>query len=1021
MNLEPDQLIDNRYQIIEKLGEGGMGAVWKARHVALGDEVVVKMPLFQNDPEMLKRFGKEAQTMRKHSIECPHILNIEDIGELNETPWYVMRFLPGGSVRDRVLPRDEMGAANWDEGSFDWLIKIASALDYLHGKQAYHRDVKPENILFSKDGTPYLVDFGIVKTVNETTSMMTEQGKAVGTMAYMAPEILDGAKFTAQSDQYSLAVTLYETLTGERPFSGTTFFSLFKSIQQGHRKLTELHPVIPRAASNTVDRALSHDPAERFGSCLQFANEFISRMMNSDVPPSEAPTGMVPIEAASSLNIAFVDGQQENDKSGIKFEPSAESPSKSPVGPTAQSSWKKPTLIAAVLLAAMLAFGGLAMSGLFSSSGTPTAKPTTPDVSSIDPSGSPAPPADSLETVEDLLADASDPTSNISLGVEMLSRLASNGELAAQKRLGKIYAKGDLVERDVEESFRWFLLAAEQGDADSQMSVATSYAKGKDLGVEQDLAKANNWYRKAAEAGIGGAQLVLGSHYFEGIGVTKNFAEAKEWLQKAIDSDVIEAKSVLAEIAEAEKPRLIELTSKEYAKASRELVTRHSELFAAAQNELGSRAEKLKDYDEAIKWYRKAAEQDFASAQFKLGGMYQAGQGVEKDFSEALRWYHKAAEQGSASAQNRLGNFYLEGHVVEKDFEEALAWYRKAVAQNNASAQYGLGTMFYRGAGVEQDRREAVSWFHKSAEQGFAYAQQNLGFAYQIGDGVVQDYAEAVGWFRKAAEQGSAICQNQLGIALQNGRGVGQDHGEAVEWYRKAAEQKLAAAQSNLGVMYNKGLGVQKDQREAVNWYRKAAKQGNAFSQHELGFAYQNGLGIGQDYSEAVKWYRKAAEQGNKVSQNSLGKLYLNGLGVEKDISQALKWHRKAAEQGHARSQLSIALGYKAGQYLPKDDTQAIYWMRLAAEQGHALAEEQLGLMFERGEGTSVNYQEALRLYRSAAEKGLSTAQYAVGKMYYEAKGVAKNDEIAAKWMRKAAANGNQHAIRGLRTMGLSQ
>ena len=311
MKLEPNQLIDNRYKIIEKLGEGGMGAVWKARHVALGDEVVLKMPLFHNDPEMLKRFGKEAQTMRKHSIECPHILNIEDIGELNEVPWYVMRFLPGGSVRDRALPHDELGAASWDQNSFDWLVKIASALDYLHGKQAYHRDVKPENILFSNDGTPYLVDFGIVKTVNETTSMMTEQGKAVGTMAYMVPEILDGRKFAAQSDQYSLAVTLYESLTGERPFSGTTFFSLFKSIQKGHRKLAELHPVIPLAASNTVDRALSHDPEDRFGSCMEFANEFISGMMNSNTAPSEAPTGMVPIAAEPSPSTEFSTGQEK--------------------------------------------------------------------------------------------------------------------------------------------------------------------------------------------------------------------------------------------------------------------------------------------------------------------------------------------------------------------------------------------------------------------------------------------------------------------------------------------------------------------------------------------------------------------------------------------------------------------------------------------------------------------------------------------------------------------------------------
>ena len=292
MKISPEQVIDDRYRVIEKLGEGGMGAVWKAVDAKHGDEVVIKMPLYQNDPKILKRFAREAQAMRKFSLECPHILNIEDLGELQGMPWYVMRFLPGGSVADRVLPKDSSGAVQWDENSFGWVGHIAAALDYLHKKQAYHRDVKPDNILFSSEGTPYLVDFGIVKTVNETTSMMTDQGTAIGTMAYMAPEILEGHPFTAQSDQYSLAVTLYEYLTGERPYSGTTFFTLFKSLQKGHRKLSELFPAIPKHASDAVDRALSTEGSERFGSCSEFTTTFMSGLVepeNKETPPTQNP------------------------------------------------------------------------------------------------------------------------------------------------------------------------------------------------------------------------------------------------------------------------------------------------------------------------------------------------------------------------------------------------------------------------------------------------------------------------------------------------------------------------------------------------------------------------------------------------------------------------------------------------------------------------------------------------------------------------------------------------------------
>ena len=499
MNLEPNQLIDNRYKIIEKLGEGGMGAVWRAQHAALGDEVVLKMPLFHNDPEMLKRFSKEAQTMRKHSIECPHILNIEDIGELDGVPWYVMRFLPGGSVRDRVLPRDEMGAANWDQDSFEWLIKIASALDYLHGKQAYHRDVKPENILFSQDGTPYLVDFGIVKTVNETTSMMTEQGKAVGTMAYMAPEILDGGKFAGQSDQYSLAITLYETLTGERPFSGTTFFALFKSIQKGHRKLAELHPVIPRAASDTVDRALSQNPEARFGSCLEFANEFISGMKSSKASPSEAVTGVhagaVGGKPIASPSVAGNLGSGDSLFTDAPITPE----------PVAGGESSKSALFAtaALLIAGLVFCGSLYFGGAFSGSSKPDQVPVvSPDSASAASAAKASAAPEAANSVAELESRIITELSLEKYEISPLSLVEQHADLgfaSAQFNLGKRHRNGKGAEKDYTEAVNWFRKAAEQDLASAQYNLGVMYANG--TGVSQDEKESVKWYRKAAEHG----------------------------------------------------------------------------------------------------------------------------------------------------------------------------------------------------------------------------------------------------------------------------------------------------------------------------------------------------------------------------------------------------------------------------------------------------------------------------------------------------------------------------------------
>ena len=159
MKLEAEQILDNRYQIIQRLGQGGMGEVWKALDRQMNDEVVIKVPLVASSEMILKRFSAEAHLMRKHSIGNPNILDIQSVGDIDGTPYYVMRFLSGGSLEDRC-PLVESGmTAEFKVETFEWLLGIAKALDYLHGKDVLHRDVKPANILFNDSGDAYLTDF----------------------------------------------------------------------------------------------------------------------------------------------------------------------------------------------------------------------------------------------------------------------------------------------------------------------------------------------------------------------------------------------------------------------------------------------------------------------------------------------------------------------------------------------------------------------------------------------------------------------------------------------------------------------------------------------------------------------------------------------------------------------------------------------------------------------------------------------------------------------------------------------
>jgi TPR repeat protein len=204
------------------------------------------------------------------------------------------------------------------------------------------------------------------------------------------------------------------------------------------------------------------------------------------------------------------------------------------------------------------------------------------------------------------------------------------------------------------------------------------------------------------------------------------------------------------------------------------------------------------DYVDALKLYKRAADEGHAVAQNNVGVMYAEGQGVPQDYAEAVKWYRLASQQGLAIAQKNLGGLYNGGQGVSQNYVEAVKWYRLAAQQGLAEAQYNLGTMYERGQGVSQNYVEAVKWYRLAALQGFAWGQHNLGYMYEEGQGVPQDYAEAVKWYRLASQQGDAVGQNNLGAMYCNGKGVPIDYTKAYLWFNLAAASGQANAIKNL-------------------------------------------------------------------------------------------------------------------------------------------------------------------------------------------------------------------------------
>ena len=258
-------------------------------------------------------------------------------------------------------------------------------------------------------------------------------------------------------------------------------------------------------------------------------------------------------------------------------------------------------------------------------------------------------------------------------------------------------------------------------------------------------------------------------------------------------------------------------------------------LFRTGQDDIEDGHNYSQDYAQlAFDWcFTNQVNQD-AELWSDLGEMYLYGFGVEQNYEQAVCWLRKAADQGNANAQVSLGYMYLNGYGVEQKDEQALYWFNVAAKQGNVEWQGTLGWEHY----LRKNYKEAANWFRLAAENGEASAQQALRDMYDRGCGVELDHAQAKYWgckyaeqCRKPAERGNAGAQFELGLMY----GRERDDKEAMKWFRLAADQGNAKAQVRLGDIYFHGLGVEQNDAQAVNWYLMAAKQGDREGRRGLG------------------------------------------------------------------------------------------------------------------------------------------------------------------------------------------
>ena len=611
------------------------------------------------------KFNKEARRLRK--LHNEHIVQVHDLFDENDTSYYVMDYVDGESLSQRLK---RTGKPLSEAEALDVFNQVLDALDSVHSEGIWHLDLKPSNIMVDANGVVKVIDFGASKQMSAGDGYTTTTTAMCYTPGYAPPEQIDQKMelIGPWTDLYALGGTLYTLLSCKQPptvseLQDDDAFQYPAGVSERTRQLVQWMMTLRRAGRP---------------QSVQQVREFLAGIR-------EAPVKQAPV--AESFDESTVFGGNEEPQQPKKSKKSkisqisqnsqdshsSQNVQDSRVAQDSLSSiengkkqWWKSGKGLGIIIAAITLLG---IVGWFAF-GTDKAQSYYDQGKAL---------YDKKEYVE---------------AVQFFKKAADLNHAEAQYKLGVCYEKGRGVDMNMEKAVEWYRKSAEQGQAKAQYNLALCYEKGK--GVEKNDEQAKQLYKKAvlnlkdaAEQGDDEAQILIGLCYEFGRGEEKNMEKAVEWYRKS---------------------------------AEQGNATAQCNLGNCYYNGTGV----AKDYKQAVEWYRKSAEQGNAGGQRNLGNCYYNGIGVTKDYKQAVEWYRKAANQGNAEAQSDLGNCYYNGTAVAKDYKQAVEWYRKSAEQGYHWGQHNLGVCYYKGTGVAKDYKQAAEWFSKAAAQGNADATRAL-------------------------------------------------------------------------------------------------------------------------------------------------------------------------------------------------------------------------------------------------------------------------------------------------------
>ena len=293
-----DALVDKVFggcRLIKKIGEGGMGVVYLAHHLALNKNVAVKIlpPSFAMEEERVKRFVREARSAAQ--LEHSNIIQIYNIAKHEDFYFIVMQYADGESLARAIKREGKIKVLE----ALDIIRDVASALAVAHRKNIVHRDIKPENIMINSNGEIKLMDFGLARVL-DVASNLSRTGDILGTPYYLSPEQAQGQKVDGRADIYSLGVTLYYMLSGKKPFEGdTTLAIILKHINEKPPLITQTNPEIPECVSNVINKMLEKNPDKRYQSTDELIDDI--NLCHNEIVAGDSNAKTITAQAAPAF------------------------------------------------------------------------------------------------------------------------------------------------------------------------------------------------------------------------------------------------------------------------------------------------------------------------------------------------------------------------------------------------------------------------------------------------------------------------------------------------------------------------------------------------------------------------------------------------------------------------------------------------------------------------------------------------------------------------------------------------